>query len=97
MEVGVRKVLGAERHQLIRQFWGEAILLTVVSVIIGIVLAVLLVDPFNQIINRQLSLQFDLVFIGYCLLIIILIGLIAGIYPAIILSGFRPVEILKEN
>ena len=95
MEVGVRKVLGAERQQLIRQFWGEAILLTVVSVIIGICLAVLLVNPFNQVVNRQLSLQFDLVFIGYCLLIIILIGLIAGIYPAIILSGFRPVEILK--
>ncbi|HEY5969553.1 MAG TPA: ABC transporter permease [Chitinophagaceae bacterium] len=95
MEVGVRKVLGAERQQLIRQFWGEAILLTVISVIIGIVLTVMLVNPFNQIINRQLSLQFDLVFTGYCLLIIVLIGLIAGIYPAIILSGFRPVEILK--
>src|SRR4030095_12310505 len=39
--------------------------------------------------------KFDLVFIGYCILIIIMIGLIAGIYPAIILSGFRPVEILK--
>src|SRR5436190_6260404 len=95
MEVGVRKVLGAERQQLIRQFWGEAILLTVISVIIGIGVAVLLVKPFNQLTNRQLSLHFDLVFIGYCLLIIILIGLIAGIYPAIILSGFRPVEILK--
>ena len=95
MEVGVRKVLGAERQQLIRQFWGEAILLTVISVVIGIILSVLFVNPFNQIINRQLALQFDLVFLGYCFLIIILIGLIAGIYPAIILSGFRPVEILK--
>ncbi|HEU5167774.1 MAG TPA: ABC transporter permease, partial [Chitinophagaceae bacterium] len=73
MEVGVRKVLGAERQQLIRQFWGEAILLTIISVIIGIGLAVLLVKPFNQIINRQLSLQFDFVFIGYCILIIIMI------------------------
>ena len=95
MEVGVRKVLGAERQQLIRQFWGEAVMLTVISVIIGIVLSVMLVKPFNQIINKQLVLQFDLLFIGYCILIIIIIGLIAGIYPAIILSGFRPVEILK--
>jgi len=95
LEVGVRKVLGAERQQLIRQFWGEAVLLTAISVIIGIGLTVLLAKPFNQIINRQLSLQFDFVFIGYCILIIILIGLIAGIYPAMILSGFRPVEILK--
>jgi putative ABC transport system permease protein len=95
MEVGVRKVLGAERQQLIRQFWGEAVLLTIISVIIGIVLSILFINPFNQMINRQLALQFDLVFVGYCFLIIILIGLIAGIYPAIILSGFRPVEILK--
>jgi putative ABC transport system permease protein len=95
MEVGIRKVLGAERRQLIRQFWGEAVLLTIISVIIGICLTVMLVKPFNQIINRQLSVQFDLVFAGYCLLIILIIGLIAGIYPAIILSGFKPVEILK--
>src|SRR4029079_10727186 len=95
MEVGIRKVLGAERQQLIRQFWGEAILLTIISVIIGIGLTVLLAEPFNQIVNRHLNVQFDLAFIGYCFLIIILIGLIAGIYPAIILSGFKPVEILK--
>lgn len=95
MEVGVRKVLGAERRQLVRQFWGEAILLTVLSVIIGIGLTILLAQPFNQIVNRQLSVQFDLAFIGYCILIIVIIGLIAGIYPAIILSGFKPVEVLK--
>ncbi len=95
MEIGVRKVLGAERQQLIRQFWGEAVLLTVISVIIGIALSALLVGPFNQITNRQLVLHFDLVFIGYCILVIIVIGLIAGIYPAVILSGFRPVEVLK--
>ena len=95
MEVGVRKVLGAERQQLVRQFWGEAILLTVLSVIIGIGLTIFLVQPFNQIVNRQLSVQFDLSFIGYCTLIIVVIGLIAGIYPAIILSGFKPVEVLK--
>jgi putative ABC transport system permease protein len=95
MEVGVRKVLGAERQQLVRQFWGEAVLLTIVSVIIGITLSAMLVKPFNQIINRQLSLDLDLVFVGYCILIIAIIGLIAGIYPAIILSGFKPVEILK--
>jgi putative ABC transport system permease protein len=95
LEVGVRKVLGAERQQLIRQFWGEAVLLTIISVIIGIGLTELLVKPFNQVLNRQLSFQIDFGFIYYCILIVIMIGLIAGIYPAIILSGFRPVEILK--
>jgi putative ABC transport system permease protein len=95
LEVGVRKVLGAGRQQLIRQFWGEAVLLTSISVLIGIILAAILVKPFGQVINHQLQLQLDLFFISYCLLMILLIGLIAGIYPAIILSGFRPVEILK--
>src|SRR5205085_7176026 len=57
MEVGVRKVLGAERRQLIRQFWGEAFLLTLVSVFIGLILAASLVKPFNQLINRNLSLH----------------------------------------
>jgi putative ABC transport system permease protein len=95
LEVGVRKVLGAERQQLVRQFWGEAVLLTVVSFVMGIVLTLLLVNPFNQIVNRQLSLHVDAIFIGYCLLIILVIGLLAGIYPAVILSGFKPVETLK--
>jgi putative ABC transport system permease protein len=95
LEVGVRKVLGAERRQLIRQFWGEAGLLTMVSIIVGIGLSLLLLRPYNQIVNRQLVFQPDLAFIGYCVLLVLLIGVIAGIYPAIILSGFRPVEILK--
>ena len=95
LEVGVRKVLGAERQQLIRQFWGEAILVTLVSVVIGVLLATLLVKPFNQLINRGLTLQFDLLFLLICLGIIIVIGLIAGIYPALVLSGFKPIEVLK--
>ena len=95
LEVGVRKVLGADRQQLIRQFWGEAILLTLVSVILGILLAMLLVKPFDLLINRQLNLEFDFFFIGFCVTLIGLIGIVAGIYPAIILSGFRPVEVMK--
>jgi len=95
MEVGVRKVLGAERRQLIRQFWGEAFLLTLVSVVIGLIIAASLVKPFNQLINRNLSLHFDLPFIAFCFLMIALVALIAGVYPAFILSGFRPVEVLK--
>jgi putative ABC transport system permease protein len=95
LEVGVRKALGAERIQLIRQFWSEAILVTLVSFILGLLMTYLLVKPFNQLINRQLVLQFDLLFFGFCLLTIAIIGLIAGIYPALVLSGFRPVEVLK--
>jgi putative ABC transport system permease protein len=95
LEVGVRKVLGAERRQLIRQFWGEAILLTCISVVIGIGLAFFLVKPFNELINREMRLEFDLLFFGFCLLLVAIIGMVAGIYPALILSGFKPMEVLK--
>ncbi|HLK31221.1 MAG TPA: FtsX-like permease family protein [Puia sp.] len=95
LEVGVRKALGAERKQLIKQFWGEALLVTIISVTIGLLVAIALLKPFNQLINRNLSFHFDPLFILFCILLIGIIALIAGIYPAIILSGFSPVEVLK--
>lgn len=95
LEVGVRKALGAARKQLIRQFWGEAFLVTLISVVFGLALAAALITPFNQLINRQLSMQFDPGFVLFCILLVSLIALIAGIYPALVLSGFSPVEVLK--
>ena len=93
--MGVRKVLGAERRQLIRQFWGEALLLTLLSVTIGLALAGALVHPFNHLIDRHLTMHFDPLFILFCVLLLAVIALAAGIYPAIVLSGFNPVEVLK--
>ncbi|HVX25707.1 MAG TPA: ABC transporter permease [Parafilimonas sp.] len=95
MEVGVRKALGAERKQLIKQFWGEAFIVTLISVAIGLAASYFLINPFNHLINRNLSLHVDLPFIVFCFSLICIIALIAGIYPAIILSGFKPVEVLK--
>jgi putative ABC transport system permease protein len=95
LEVGVRKALGAERKQLIRRFWGEALLVTVISVVIGLSVALVLIKPFNQLINRDLVFHFDPLFIFFCILLMGIIALIAGIYPAIILSGFNPIEVLK--
>jgi putative ABC transport system permease protein len=95
LEVGVRKALGAERKQLIRQFWGEALFVTMISVVIALAAAYFLLQPFNGLINRNLIFQFDPLFILFCILLIAVIALIAGVYPAIILSGFNPVEVLK--
>jgi putative ABC transport system permease protein len=95
LEVGVRKVLGAEKQQLVRQFWGESLLLTLTSMLFGLALAIIFLKPFNQLANRQLSLSPDPLTIGFCLLLIMLIGLIAGIYPAFVLSGFKPIQVLK--
>jgi putative ABC transport system permease protein len=95
LEVGVRKALGAERRQLIFQFWGEAFLIVLLSVIIGLGLAALLIKPFDTLVSRQLAIQFDPFFILFCILMVAVIGIISGIYPALILSGFKPVEVLK--
>jgi putative ABC transport system permease protein len=95
LEVGVRKALGAARKQLIKQFWGEALLVTIISVLIGIFAAAILIAPFDHIVNRNLVFHFDLIFIVFYFLLIAVIALIAGIYPAIILSGFNPAEVLK--
>ncbi|MEP7323928.1 MAG: ABC transporter permease [Saprospiraceae bacterium] len=97
MEVGVRKALGAGRASLIRQFWGEAILLTLFSLCIGIGLAYLLLHPFNGIANRDLTLNLSGFNLSFILLMVIVIGLIAGIYPALVLSSFNPIQALKNK
>ncbi|HTE23951.1 ABC transporter permease, partial [Flavitalea sp.] len=95
LEVGVRKVLGAARPQLIKQFWGEALLLTFISLMIGILLALVCLKPFNQLADRELALSFNQFTMLFFLMLFVTVGLIAGIYPAIVLSGFRPIEVLK--
>lgn len=95
LEVGVRKVLGAERRQLVRQFWGEALLLTLLALVIGFILAMVFLKPFNQLTNRTLIFSFDGFTFLFCFILIALIGLVAGFYPAIVLSGFKPIEVLK--
>jgi putative ABC transport system permease protein len=95
LEVGVRKVLGAERRELIRQFWGEALLLTFIALVVGISLAFVLQKPFNQLANRELSLSFNLFTVGFTVLLLVIIAVLAGIYPAFVLSNFKPIEVLK--
>ncbi|HZI54307.1 MAG TPA: ABC transporter permease, partial [Chitinophagaceae bacterium] len=95
MEVGVRKVMGAERPQLIRQFWGEALLVVLFSLFVAIVFSYLLLKPFNAIVGRELILAFDVFTSSFIIALVLIVGLIAGIYPAIILSAFAPVKVLK--
>lgn len=97
LEVGVRKVLGAERRQLVMQFWGEALLLTLCALAAGLLLAIIFLKPFNQLANRELVFSTDAFTLLFCFVLLILIGLIAGSYPALVLSSFRPVQVLKGN
>lgn len=94
-EVGIRKVVGAHRRQLISQFIGEAVIVTMISMAIGLAFSVLSLPFFNELAGKQLIFPVS----GFMFLIIgsllAIIGLIAGSYPAFVLSAFRPITILK--
>ena len=98
-EIGIRKVLGSNFGQLIRQFLSESILLTAISMIIAIALAYLFMPFFNGIAAKQYP--FTLFTHWYNILIIIfsvlIVGTLAGIYPAIYLSSFQPINVLKTS
>ncbi|HZY36732.1 MAG TPA: ABC transporter permease [Mucilaginibacter sp.] len=95
-EIGVRKVVGAVRPILIFQFIGEAVFLTFLAVVIAIVLVALLLPQFNAITGKQIAFPFgQLTFwLGLAALTLVT-GLIAGSYPALFLSSFNPVMVLK--
>ena len=97
IEIGVRKVLGAEKNSLILQFLWEAILLSFFAFLVSLCFAVLLLPLFEKVTGNEFqftTLQSVYLLIGL-LIITILVGLLAGIYPAFYLSAFKPVKVLK--
>ena len=97
MEVGVRKVMGAHRRQLIGQFMSEAILPSLFALLIAVVLVVLLLPAFNELTAREMTLNLSRqgAFLGILLLIGLGVGLLAGSYPALTMSSFNPVGMMK--
>ncbi len=98
-EVGVRKVLGANPANLATQFWGESMILVFSALIMGIMLTGILIKPFNAFTDKTLSLLSDHSqgFLLFLLVLVFIIGLIAGGYPAIFLSRFQPVKVLRSG
>lgn len=97
-EVGLRKVAGAVRIQLIRQFLGESILITVLSLAIALILILLALPYVNDIVGKQLSLNLvDIKLMSGLVVVTILTGIVSGIYPALVLSGFAPIKVLKKD
>lgn len=97
-EVGLRKVVGAERGQLIVQFLSESILISFLALALSIVAVILLLPVFNTISGKSLTIgilsgNFFMQLIGIALVT----GLVSGLYPALYLSGFQPVKVLKGN
>ena len=96
-EVGIRKVVGAERGQLASQFIGESVVLCIIAFILTLIFSALLLPMFNQLAGKTISAG---IFSNWYYLTILFvtsvgIGLLAGIYPALVLSSFKPVMVLK--
>ncbi|MBC5991913.1 ABC transporter permease [Pontibacter cellulosilyticus] len=97
-EVGVRKAIGASRSQLVTQFLSETLMLTLISVIFATALTSLLLPSLNSFTDKEMSFN---IFTNPSLLLLLLlltliVGLLAGFYPALVLSGFKPVKVLKS-
>jgi len=98
-EIGIRKVIGGDRRQLMFQFLGESFLLCTVAFLLAIALVQLLLPLFNELANKALSISFLFdakLIIGYIALYLIT-GLLAGFYPALVLSGYNPVQTLYSR
>jgi putative ABC transport system permease protein len=98
-EVGLRKVFGAKRRDLINQFLGEAILISFISLILAISIVELILPGFNKLMNKKLSFfgSGNIPLFLFLIAVAVVTGIIAGSYPAIYLSRFQPVKVLKNK
>lgn len=98
-EVGIRKVLGSEKSSLISQFLTESVLLTLGAMVLAIAIIYLLLPIFNDLSGKHIGISFflNLKAIAIELLLSFVVGVIAGIYPAFVLSGFQIISVLKGS
>ena len=96
-EVGVRKVIGAGKGQLFWQFIGESLLLCLVSVLLSLIVVVAVLPGFDKLAGKELSwrLVISPAFIGLSLVVAFVVAVLAGSYPALVLTRFQPVKVLK--
>ncbi len=94
-EVGIRKVSGAYKMQLVRQFLGESLLLSIIAMLIALLVVYLLIPDFNNLVDKTIVFGADPMIFLIILLVAIVTGLVSGSYPAFYLSSFSPVIVLK--
>jgi putative ABC transport system permease protein len=96
-EVGIRKVVGAGKPQLTRQFIGESVLLCMIAYLFTLSVAAILLPSFNMLAGKTINTGIfqDLKFVGLLFLSSVGIGLLAGLYPALVLSSLKPISVLK--
>jgi len=97
-EVGVRKAVGGNRRQLVRQFLGESLTLVAISVAAGLALAEAALPAFNAFADRELELELtDPAMVGAMVVLIAVVSVGAGLYPALVLSGLRPLHAMQRQ
>ncbi len=98
-EVSLRKVVGSDRKQLIRQFLFESVFLSMVSLVIALVLVMVLLNPFNNLVGLNLVMGdiFQWYMIPAFIVLALLVGLLSGSYPSVVLASFKPIFALKGN
>ena len=97
-EIGVRKVVGAARFALLKQFIGEALLIVFIAIVISLVLITIALPQFNQLTRKEIHVPFNNpVFWMSITGLLVITGFISGSYPALYLSSFRPVRVLKGS
>lgn len=95
-EVGIRKSLGSRRGQLIVQFYGESLVISVISFLFGILLVNLLLPAYNNLVDKKLAIDYlSSEFWLFSLAIIFVTGIVSGSYPSLYLSSFNPIKTLK--
>ncbi len=98
-EIGVRKVLGGNRKQLMYQFLQETALITFIAVLLGCILTWIFLPLLNSLMNKELSLNFAIYpeILLYLLITAVIVTLLAGVYPALVLSGFKPMMAFRSK
>jgi putative ABC transport system permease protein len=96
-EVGVRKTMGSAKSQLVYQFLTESLIISLVATALALIIVEISLPSFNDLAKKSLDLQFNPVIVGGLLLLAVLVGVLAGSYPAFILSAFNPVVVMKGN
>lgn len=94
-EVGIKKVVGASKQQLVQQYLSEAVFTTIIALLLAFVLSILLKPYFYQVTDKNLSLFSSPLLVSFLLGVALFLGLLSGIYPALVLSAFKPLTMLK--
>ena len=96
-EVGIRKTVGSTRWQLVKQFTGEAVLFSLFAFVLALIITLIALSFLKNIIKRDISLfaASSVYLWSIFILSAFVIGILAGIYPALVISGYKPVKVLK--